>query len=141
MPLGLLELTMYQKRIQGAIYGMMSPSKDVPRLLDLWRSGQLRLEPMLTRTYSLDDINQGYADMHAGINMRGVLIFDQPGTPSAQERAAEACGAEELKRGADRLAVCRGPLAASVGPRDPSGRVRGPWTPRAARPRRAPAVT
>lgn len=89
VPLGLLELTMYQKRIQGSIYGMMSPSKDVPRLLNLWRSGQLRLEPMLTRTYSLDDINQGYVDMHAGINMRGVLTFDQPSTPSAQERAQE----------------------------------------------------
>jgi NDMA-dependent alcohol dehydrogenase len=87
--LGLLELTMYQKRIQGAIYGMMSPSKDVPRLLDLWRNGQLRLEQMLTRTYSLDDINQGYADMHAGINMRGVLAFDQPNTPPSQEPAQE----------------------------------------------------
>ncbi|MFZ0380001.1 MAG: zinc-binding dehydrogenase, partial [Solirubrobacteraceae bacterium] len=89
VPLGLLELTMYQKRIQGSIYGMMSPSKDVPRLLNLWRSGQLRLEPMLTRTYSLDDINQGYVDMHAGINMRGVLTFDQPSTTPAEERAQE----------------------------------------------------
>ena len=83
VPLGLLELTMFQKRIQGSIYGMMSPSKDVPRLLDLWRGGQLRLEEMLTRTYSLDDINQGYADMHAGINVRGVLTFDRQGGPAA----------------------------------------------------------
>ncbi|MBV9000544.1 MAG: hypothetical protein JO304_15890 [Solirubrobacterales bacterium] len=80
---------MYQKRIQGSIYGMMSPSKDVPRLLNLWRGGQLRLEPMLTRTYSLDDINQGYVDMHAGVNMRGVVTFDQPSTPSAEKRAQE----------------------------------------------------
>jgi S-(hydroxymethyl)glutathione dehydrogenase/alcohol dehydrogenase len=59
---------------------MMSPSKDVPRLLGLWRSGQLRLEEMLSRAYSLDDINQGYADMHAGVNIRGIVRFDQPGT-------------------------------------------------------------
>jgi S-(hydroxymethyl)glutathione dehydrogenase/alcohol dehydrogenase len=51
----------HQKRIQGAIYGMMSPSKDVPRLLKLWRAGHLQLEEMLTRTYSPDDINQGLA--------------------------------------------------------------------------------
>jgi NDMA-dependent alcohol dehydrogenase len=89
VPLSLLELTMYQKRIQGAIYGMMSPSKDVPRLLDLWRGGQLRLEEMLTRTYSLDDINQGYADMHAGVNMRGMLMFDQPSTTSGAAGAAD----------------------------------------------------
>ena len=75
VPLGLLELTMYQKRIQGAIYGMMSPSKDVPRLLALWQAGQLRLEEMLTRSYALDEINQGYADMKAGRNIRGILTF------------------------------------------------------------------
>jgi S-(hydroxymethyl)glutathione dehydrogenase/alcohol dehydrogenase len=74
--LGLLELTMYQKRIQGSLYGMMSPSKDVPRLLDLWRSGQLRLEEMISQTYPLDEINQGYADMHAGLNIRGLIRFD-----------------------------------------------------------------
>ena len=44
---------------------------------------------MLTRTYSLDDINQGYADMHAGINMRGVLLFDQPSAADVAASAAE----------------------------------------------------
>ncbi|MDZ5622374.1 NDMA-dependent alcohol dehydrogenase [Nocardioides sp. HM23] len=69
-----LELTMYQKRVQGSIYGMMSPSKDVPRLVDMWRSGALKLREMITQTYGLDEINQGYADMHAGLNFRGVLV-------------------------------------------------------------------
>jgi NDMA-dependent alcohol dehydrogenase len=75
LSLGLLELAMYQKRIQGCLYGMMSPSKDVPRLLGLWQSGQLLLEEMVTRAYTLDEINQGYADMHAGRNIRGVIHF------------------------------------------------------------------
>jgi hypothetical protein len=52
---------------------MMSPSKDVPRLLDLWRAGRLKLEPLATRAYRLEDVNQGYADMHAGRNIRGPL--------------------------------------------------------------------
>jgi S-(hydroxymethyl)glutathione dehydrogenase/alcohol dehydrogenase len=91
--LSLLELTMFQKRIQGAIYGMMSPSKDVPRLLDLWRNGQLRLEEMLTRRYSLDDINQGYADMHAGRNIRGTVVFDPPAHTSAASAAEETLAA------------------------------------------------
>jgi S-(hydroxymethyl)glutathione dehydrogenase/alcohol dehydrogenase len=90
VPLSLLELTMFQKRIQGAIYGMMSPSKDVPRLLDLWRGGQLLLEEMLTRTYPLDEINQGYADMHAGRNIRGTLVFDRPASSPAQPVVGEA---------------------------------------------------
>jgi len=89
--IGLLELTMYQKRIQGSLYGMMSPSKDVPRLLGLWQSGQLRLEELITRTYSLDEINQGYADLHAGLNMRGLIDFaDRPLTPLATTSSAGA---------------------------------------------------
>ena len=74
--LSLLELTMFQKRIQGAIYGMMSPSKDVPRLLGLWRSGALKLEELVSQRYELDAINKGYADMHAGRNIRGLIVFD-----------------------------------------------------------------
>jgi S-(hydroxymethyl)glutathione dehydrogenase/alcohol dehydrogenase len=89
LPVGLLELTMYQKRIQGSIYGMMSPSKDVPRLLDLWKAGQLKLEEVITRSYGLDELNQGYTDMHAGINLRGLLRFDEPGTPTSAGAATE----------------------------------------------------
>ena len=33
------------------------------------------LEELITRRYSLEEINQGYADMHAGINLRGVIDF------------------------------------------------------------------
>ncbi len=40
------------------------------------RSGQLALDELITTTYKLDDINQGYADMHAGKNIRGVIIHD-----------------------------------------------------------------
>jgi NDMA-dependent alcohol dehydrogenase len=88
IPVGLLELAMYQKRIQGTLYGGCSPAKDVPRLLDLWQSGQLRLEELVTRTYSLDEINQGYEDMHAGLNVRGVLHL---GVPAARRpRASRA---------------------------------------------------
>jgi S-(hydroxymethyl)glutathione dehydrogenase/alcohol dehydrogenase len=93
LPVSLLELTMFQKRIQGSIYGMMSPSKDVPRLLDLWRAGQLKLEELITRTYGLDELNQGYADMHAGINLRGLLRFDDPGGPASTAAAGERVGA------------------------------------------------
>jgi NDMA-dependent alcohol dehydrogenase len=93
LPVGLLELTMFQKRIQGSIYGMMSPSKDVPRLLELWQSGQLKLEELITRSYSLDELHQGYADMHAGVNLRGLLSFDEPRTRTSTAAATEQAGA------------------------------------------------
>jgi Zn-dependent alcohol dehydrogenase len=93
LPIGLLELAMYQKRIQGTVYGGCSPTKDVPRLLDLWQAGQLRLEELVTRPYALDEINQGYEDMHVGVNIRGVLHLGEPGTAAAAGTAPEAVGA------------------------------------------------
>ncbi len=70
------ELTLFQKRLQGSLFGASSPSKDIPWLLDLYRQGTLRLDELITKTYKLDDINQAYADMHAGTNLRGVIVYD-----------------------------------------------------------------
>lgn len=75
MDVNLLELTMYQKRIQGALFGMSSPTRDIPRFLDLYRQGYLALDELVSRRYRLDEINQGYADLHAGTNLRGVIDF------------------------------------------------------------------
>ena len=74
LPVPLFELTLFQKRIQGSLFGASSPSRDIPRMLQLYQSGQLKLDELVTRTYTLDTINDGYADMHAGKNLRGVLI-------------------------------------------------------------------
>lgn len=73
--INLFELSMYQKRIQGALYGMGSPRREVPRLLDLYVAGHLKLDELVTRRYPLDDINEAYRDMHAGRNIRGVIEF------------------------------------------------------------------
>ena len=75
IPVNLFELSMYQKRIQGALYGMAAPRRQVPRLLQMYQDGQLKLDELITRRYRLDDVNQGYEDMLAGRNVRGVLDF------------------------------------------------------------------
>ncbi|OLL19215.1 MULTISPECIES: NDMA-dependent alcohol dehydrogenase [unclassified Rhodococcus (in: high G+C Gram-positive bacteria)] len=75
IPINLFELSMYQKRIQGVLFGMSSPREAVPMLLDLYAEGQLKLDEMITTRYTLDQINDGYADMHAGRNIRGVIDF------------------------------------------------------------------
>ncbi|MGQ0626143.1 MAG: NDMA-dependent alcohol dehydrogenase [Sporichthyaceae bacterium] len=75
IPINLFELAMFQKRIQGALFGMMSPARAIPQLLDLYRAGHLQLDQLGTRQYRLEDINDGYADMHAGLNVRGVVVF------------------------------------------------------------------
>jgi S-(hydroxymethyl)glutathione dehydrogenase/alcohol dehydrogenase len=71
----LFELAMYQKEIKGVIFGSGNPRFDIPRILDLYRAGQIKLDELVTRTYSLAQINQGYQDMRDGKNIRGVITF------------------------------------------------------------------
>jgi alcohol dehydrogenase (nicotinoprotein) len=66
----------FQRRIQGAIFGACNPLYDVPRLLSLYKTGHLKLDELVTRTYSLDQVNEGYQDMLDGRNIRGVVLID-----------------------------------------------------------------
>jgi S-(hydroxymethyl)glutathione dehydrogenase/alcohol dehydrogenase len=75
IPVSPFILAMFEKRLQGCLYGSMSPSADVPRLLAMYENGQLKLDELVTATYSLDEINAGYRDMHEGRNIRGVIDF------------------------------------------------------------------
>ena len=72
----LFQLAMWQKEIKGTIFGSLNPRADIPKLLDLYRQGDLKLDELITRRYPLDDINVGYQDMRDGTNIRGVVVFD-----------------------------------------------------------------
>jgi Zn-dependent alcohol dehydrogenase len=63
----------WQRRIQGHVFGMCNPLYDIPRLLRLYRAGQLKLDELITRRYSLDDVNAGYQDLDDGTIIRGVI--------------------------------------------------------------------
>ncbi|AWZ22850.1 NDMA-dependent alcohol dehydrogenase [Rhodococcus pyridinivorans] len=75
--MSLFELTLLQKRLQGAIFGGTGPRSQIPKLLELYRNGQLDLDNLVTKTYKLEDINEGYADMHAGKNLRGLVLYGE----------------------------------------------------------------
>jgi Zn-dependent alcohol dehydrogenase len=74
--MSLLDLTLMEKQVVGSLFGSGNPRADIPKLLNLSRGGQLDLDGLVTREYSLDDINQGYQDMRDGKNIRGVLVYD-----------------------------------------------------------------
>jgi NDMA-dependent alcohol dehydrogenase len=74
--LDLFHLAMYNKQIRGTIFGSGSPRAEIPRLLEEYRRGALKIDELVSREYSLDEINQGYADMRDGKNIRGVIAFD-----------------------------------------------------------------
>jgi S-(hydroxymethyl)glutathione dehydrogenase/alcohol dehydrogenase len=71
-----LDLITMEKSILGSLYGTSTPSVAVPKLLSLYRSGLLDLDHMVTRTYPLHGINQGYQDMRDGLNIRGVIVHE-----------------------------------------------------------------
>ena len=70
----LFELAMWNKEIKGTIFGSLNPRADIPRLLDLYRDGQLKLDELITNRYSLEEINDGYQAMRDGTNIRGVVV-------------------------------------------------------------------
>jgi len=72
----LFELAMWNKEIKGTIFGSLNPRADIPKLLGLYRDGQLMLDELITKRYSLDEINEGYRAMREGENIRGVIVFD-----------------------------------------------------------------
>lgn len=75
VPIPLSELTLFEKKLKGSLFGSSNPSADIPRLLDLYRTGHLKLDELVTTEYGLDDIARGYEDMHAGKNIRGVIRY------------------------------------------------------------------
>ena len=70
----LFELAMWNKEIKGTIFGSLNPRADIPKLLSLYRDGQLKLDELITNRYSLDEINDGYQAMRDGSNIRGVVV-------------------------------------------------------------------
>lgn len=73
--MNLFGLAMLQKSVQGAIFGGVGPRTQVPNLLEQYRNGTLKLDELVTKTYRLDEVNQGYADMLDGKNLRGVIHY------------------------------------------------------------------
>jgi NDMA-dependent alcohol dehydrogenase len=76
IPVHLLELGGMQKTIKGSLFGMCNPPSDILRQIDLYRAGKLRLDEMITRRYSLDEINTAVDDLLEGRNIRGVIVHD-----------------------------------------------------------------
>ena len=75
LPIPISQLTQFEKKLKGSLFGSSNPRADIPKLLDMYRAGHLRLNELVTTEYALDDIARGYEDMHAGKNIRGVIRF------------------------------------------------------------------
>src|ERR1017187_2924196 len=69
-------LTLFRKSVKGSLFGDCNPTTDIPKILGLYQAGDLKLDEIITRTYTLDEVNEGYEDLLAGKNVRGVIVHE-----------------------------------------------------------------
>ncbi|MGD8477770.1 MAG: Zn-dependent alcohol dehydrogenase [Burkholderiales bacterium] len=63
------------KTIKGCMYGSANFKVDFPMYLELYRQGRLDLDRLITRTYSIDEAPEAFADLESGKNARGVIVY------------------------------------------------------------------
>jgi S-(hydroxymethyl)glutathione dehydrogenase / alcohol dehydrogenase len=75
-PLDVLRTTTQELTVVGSWYGSVVPPRDLPMLAHLLAFGELRLEPMIARTISLDGIHDALARFETGDEARSVIVYD-----------------------------------------------------------------
>ena len=70
-----MSLTLEERTLKGSYFGSANPRVDFARVLDLYKSNRLKLDELITRTYSIDAAPEAFADLVAGRNARGIIVF------------------------------------------------------------------
>lgn len=64
-----------EKAVMGSYYGTCDAHRDFPLYAEMYLGGSLPLDRLVSHRYSLDQINEAYADMLSGKSVRGVIRF------------------------------------------------------------------
>jgi S-(hydroxymethyl)glutathione dehydrogenase/alcohol dehydrogenase len=59
----------------GTAFGGARGRTDVPRIVDWYMDGKIEIDPMITHTMPLNDINRSFDLMHAGDSIRAVVTY------------------------------------------------------------------
>ena len=65
-----------EKKLQGSMMGSNRFPVDMPRLVDFYMNGKLKLDQMISQRIKLAQVNEGFADMKKGELARSVIMFD-----------------------------------------------------------------
>jgi S-(hydroxymethyl)glutathione dehydrogenase/alcohol dehydrogenase len=76
LPIPAAMLTLTGKIIKGGKYGNHNPRLDIPMLMEYYQQGRLDLDHMISKTYTIDQVHEAFADMEKNVNARGVILFD-----------------------------------------------------------------
>jgi Zn-dependent alcohol dehydrogenase len=75
-PITPYNMALQEKTIKGTMYGSVRPDIDFPKLVDLYLDGRLKIDELVSRTYTLDQINEGFTALRSGQVARGVVVFN-----------------------------------------------------------------
>lgn len=64
-----------ERSVTGSYYGSANLQRDIPRLIDLYLGGKLDLDALVARRYTLDEVNQAFADLETGKPGRGIIVY------------------------------------------------------------------
>jgi S-(hydroxymethyl)glutathione dehydrogenase/alcohol dehydrogenase len=73
--LGAFMMPFTEKVLTGSMYGSARPRVDFPRLLALYKANRLKLDELVSATYSIDEAPRAFEDLERGANARGVIVF------------------------------------------------------------------
>ena len=74
-PIRVFDLVWSEQRLLGSRMGSTHLQQDVPRLVDLYLGGRLKLDELITARYALDDINDAISSMQRGEALRNVITL------------------------------------------------------------------
>ena len=69
-------MALQEKVIKVTMYGSVRPNTDFPKLVNLYLDGRLKIDELISRTYKLEDINEGFTALRTGQVARGVVVFN-----------------------------------------------------------------
>lgn len=70
-----LGLVLQHKTVKGCWYGSSNVREDVPRYVELYRSGQIKLDELVSRRIGVDDVNEAFEVMKTGEVARSVIVY------------------------------------------------------------------
>jgi S-(hydroxymethyl)glutathione dehydrogenase/alcohol dehydrogenase len=75
VPLDPRTLVTAERVVRGSSYGGARTREDLPRMVNLYLAGKLRIDELVTRRYALDEANEGFRALAAGELARGLIVF------------------------------------------------------------------
>jgi S-(hydroxymethyl)glutathione dehydrogenase / alcohol dehydrogenase len=75
LPLDVRPFVTGERVLRGSSYGSARTREDLPRLVNLYLAGKLRIDELITRRYGLEDANEAFRALAAGELARGLIVF------------------------------------------------------------------